>query len=244
MIVGAGDYRYERVDGWAKGRTLGIASGVATDSEDRVYVIDREPNPVVVIFGPDGTYTTSWGEGVLTVPHDIWIDAEDRVYIADSGDHTVRIFDKDGYLKITDRKKSLIITSGGKNIAPAPLENALLTSQYIDQVLVVGNARNFLTCLLVPSFENVKDYLLNNDKELISNEAIIDYPDVLKLFKKELTDAMKEFSKFEQIKKFSLLSRQFLIEKGELTPKMSIVRKKVEENFSDKIDEMYKGANL
>jgi len=98
MIVGAGDYRYERVDGWAKGRTLGIASGVATDSEDRVYVIDREPNPVVVIFGPDGTYTTSWGEGVLTVPHDIWIDAEDRVYIADSGDHTVRIFDKDGYL--------------------------------------------------------------------------------------------------------------------------------------------------
>ena len=64
-------------------------------------------------------------------------------------------------MKITDRKKSIIVTSGGKNIAPAPLENALLTSQYIDQVLVLGDKRNFLSCLIVPAFDNVKDYLLS-----------------------------------------------------------------------------------
>ena len=92
--------------------------------------------------------------------------------------------------------------------------------------------------------DNIKEYLLSKDKELTSNEAIIDYPDVIEIFEKEVNDAMKEFSKFEQIKKFTLSPRQFMIEKGELTPKMSIVRKKVEENFKDKIDEIYKGANL
>ena len=173
-------------------------------------------------------------------------EATDEVIDKDGWFHTGDIgeIDEEGYLKITDRKKSLIVTSGGKNIAPAPLENELLTSRYIDQVLVIGDKRNFLTCLIVPSFDNVKDYLLSKNKEVISNEAIVDYPDVLDLFENELNNSMKRFSKFEQIKKFSLLSRAFMIEKGELTPKMSIVRKKVEENFKDKIDEMYKGANL
>ena len=173
-------------------------------------------------------------------------EATSEVIDADGWFHTGDIgeLDKEGYVRITDRKKSLIVTSGGKNIAPAPLENMLLTSKYIDQVLVVGDKRNFLSCLIVPSFDNVKEYLLTKDKELTSNEALIDYPDVIELFEKEVNASMKEFSKFEQIKKFTLSPRQFMIEKGELTPKMSIVRKKVEENFKDKIDEMYKGANL
>ena len=173
-------------------------------------------------------------------------EATSEVINSDGWFHTGDIgeIDKEGYVKITDRKKSLIVTSGGKNIAPAPLENALLTSKYIDQVLVIGDKRNFLTCLIVPSFENVKDYLLSRNKELTSNQAIIDYPDVLELFEKEVDASMQKFSKFEQIKKFSLLSRQLMIEKGELTPKMSIVRKKVSENFKDKIEEMYKGSNL
>ncbi len=173
-------------------------------------------------------------------------EATSEVIDADGWFHTGDIgeLDKEGYVRITDRKKSLIVTSGGKNIAPAPLENMLLTSKYKDQVLVVGDKRNFLSCLIVPSFDNVKEYLLTKDKELTSNEALIDYPDVIELFEKEVNASMKEFSKFEQIKKFTLSPRQFMIEKGELTPKMSIVRKKVEENFKDKIDEMYKGANL
>ena len=163
------------------------------------------------------------------------IDSKGWFYTGDIG-----LIDDQGYLKITDRKKSLIVTSGGKNIAPAPLENALLTSNFIDQVSVIGDKRNFLSCLIVPSFDNVKDYLSSVGKELDSKEAIIDYPDVLDLFSAELEIAMKNFSKYEQIKKFSLLPRGFMIEKGEMTPKMSIVRKVVEENFKDKIDEIYK----
>ena len=153
----------------------------------------------------------------------------------------IGMIDKGGHLTITDRKKSIIVTSGGKNIPPAPLENSLLNSDYIEQVLVIGDKRNFLTCLIVPSFDNVKSYLLSKGKEVESNEAIIDYPDVIDLFQLELEKAMKGFSSFERVKKFSLLSRLFMIEKGEMTPKMSIVRKVVEENFKDKINDLYKG---
>ncbi len=96
----------------------------------------------------------------------------------------------------------------------------------------------------MPEFDNIKDYLLSIGKEVTSNEAIIDYPDVIELFDKELKNAMDGFSSFEQIKKIALSSRQFMIEKGEMTPKMSIVRKVVEENFTDKIDDLYKGANI
>tara|TARA_Y100001970_G_scaffold59721_1_gene76076 strand:+ start:22262 stop:24067 length:1806 start_codon:yes stop_codon:yes gene_type:complete len=172
-------------------------------------------------------------------------EATDEVIDSDGWFHTGDIgeLDKEGYLKITDRKKSIIVTSGGKNIAPAPLENALLSSQYIEQSLVVGDKRNFLTCLIVPAFDNVKEYLSSIGKEVTSNEAIVDYPDVIELFNKELEKAMSDFSKFERIKKFALVSRQFMIEKGEMTPKMSIVRKVVEENFKDKIEALYKGAN-
>ena len=172
-------------------------------------------------------------------------EATDEVIDSDGWFHTGDIgeFDKDGFLKITDRKKSLIVTSGGKNIAPAPLENALLGSEYIEQVLVLGDKRNFLSALIVPLFDNVEKYLSDNGNDVSGKEAIIEYPDVIELFEKEVSKAMSEFSKFEQIKKFALLSRQFMIEKGEMTPKMSIVRKTVENNFKDKIDELYKGAN-
>ena len=167
------------------------------------------------------------------------IDENGWLHTGDIGE-----IDKEGYLKITDRKKSIIVTSGGKNIAPAPLENALLGSQYIEQVLVLGDKRNFLSCLIVPNFDNVKDYLLSIGKEATSNDAIIDYPDIIELFDKELINAMDEFPSFERVKKFSLLPRQFMIEKGEMTPKMSIVRKVVEENFKEKIDELYKESNV
>tara|TARA_B100000579_G_scaffold97950_1_gene77691 strand:- start:19 stop:1815 length:1797 start_codon:yes stop_codon:yes gene_type:complete len=148
-------------------------------------------------------------------------------------------FDKDGHLKITDRKKSLIVTSAGKNIAPAPLENALTTSKYIDQALVLGDQRNFISALLVPNYENLNNFLASNANDRLSNEALADFPDAIELIQKEVDNSMKSFSHFEKIKKFKLLSSQFSIEKGEMTPKMSIVRKKVIENNNDLIESIY-----
>tara|TARA_B100002052_G_scaffold286827_1_gene301106 strand:- start:2081 stop:3856 length:1776 start_codon:yes stop_codon:yes gene_type:complete len=162
------------------------------------------------------------------------IDTEGWFHTGDIGE-----IDKDGFLKITDRKKSLIVTSAGKNIAPAPLENALLTSKYIDQVIVIGDKRNFISALIVPSYDVINTNRLKQNKDSLSNEAIIDHPEVVSLIEAEIQTKMKNYSKFETIKKFKLLSQPFAIERGEMTPKMSIVRKKVESNYSDIIDNIY-----
>ena len=147
--------------------------------------------------------------------------------------------DQDGFLKITDRKKNILVTSGGKNVAPAPLENSLATSSYIDQVVVIGHSKNFISALIVPSFENIKTYLKTINKSVSDNEAMIEHSDVLSLIDSEVSNAMNDFSNYEKVKVFKLLSIPFTIEKGELTPKMSIVRKVVIKNNHDLIESIY-----
>ena len=98
MIWGSGDYCYEKVPGWGSERTLGIATAVAVDSKDRVYVVDREPSPAVVVYDRDGRLLDEWGHDILALPHEIWIDGEDRIFIPDCRDHTVRVFATDGTL--------------------------------------------------------------------------------------------------------------------------------------------------
>lgn len=150
--------------------------------------------------------------------------------------------DNDGFLKITDRKKSLIVTSGGKNIAPAPLENAMITSAYIEQAVVIGDKRNFISALIVPSFENVNDYMAGKGESLSGNDAVVEHPEVKELIGGVVNKAMENFSNYERVKKFELLPNVFTIEKGELTPKMSIVRKVVINNYDEYIERIYADA--
>ena len=147
--------------------------------------------------------------------------------------------DNDGFLKITDRKKSLIVTSAGKNIAPAPLENSLNDSKFIEQSIVIGDKRNFISAIIVPNFESVNSYLQSIGKDSLSNDAIVDHQDVITLIEQEIVFSMRSFSSFETIKKFKLIPSQFMLEKGEMTPKMSIVRKKVIENYLEVIESIY-----
>ena len=146
---------------------------------------------------------------------------------------------EDGFLKITDRKKNILVTSGGKNVAPAPLENSLATSPYIDQVLVIGHSKNFISALIVPNFEIVTKYLSSINKSVSGNEAIIEHNDVIELISNEVENAMVDFSNYEKVKVFKLLSEPFSIDKGEMTPKMSIVRKVVMRNHHDLIESIY-----
>ena len=146
---------------------------------------------------------------------------------------------EDGFLKITDRKKNILVTSGGKNVAPAPLENSLATSTYIDQVLVIGHSKNFISALIVPNFDIVNKYLSSINKAVSGNEAIVEHSDVVELINKEVENAMKDFSNYEKVKVFKLLSEPFSIDKGEMTPKMSIVRKVVMKNHHDIIESIY-----
>jgi DNA-binding beta-propeller fold protein YncE len=99
VLLGYGDYKYEYVRAWGKGpegRKLGVVSGQASDSRDRLYVVDREPNPAIVVFDREGGFLNSWGEGLFSKPHDIWVTPDDKVYVADCGDHTVRICTTEG----------------------------------------------------------------------------------------------------------------------------------------------------
>ena len=98
MIVGAENHQYEAVPGWGSERPMGVVTAVAVDSQDRVYALDREPDPAVVVFDREGHLLGEWGHDILVLPHELWIDSQDRIYIPDCGDHTVRVFTAAGEL--------------------------------------------------------------------------------------------------------------------------------------------------
>ena len=152
-------------------------------------------------------------------------------------------FDGDGFLKITDRKKNILVTSAGKNVAPAPMENAMVASPYIEQVVVIGDKRNFISALIVPAFEAVESYLLEKNIEGLSASAIVEHSDVVSLLNDEVNDAMQNFANYERVKKFTLLPRLLTLEKGELTPTLKVVRRVVLSNFEEYVNSMYSDIN-
>ena len=147
--------------------------------------------------------------------------------------------DEDGFLKITDRKKSLIVTSGGKNIAPAPIENSMLNSIYIEQCIVIGDKRNFVSALIVPNLEAVQSYLKDKDISCESAKAIVEHKSVKELFDREVSISMESFAKFETVKEYKLLPEPWTIDKGEMTPSLKVVRKTVENNYKELIESIY-----
>ncbi|HTL06890.1 MAG TPA: long-chain fatty acid--CoA ligase [Chitinophagaceae bacterium] len=154
--------------------------------------------------------------------------------------HTGDIGMLDGrFLKITDRKKELFKTSGGKYVAPLPIENKLKESMYVEQVMVVGSERKFVGALIVPSFPNLKDWCRQNNISYTSNAEMIQRPEVLNLYRELVESFNKFFSHVEQIKKFELLEHEWSIDTGEMTPKMSIKRKVVLEKYRDAIERIY-----
>ena len=162
------------------------------------------------------------------------IDSDGWLHTGDIGH-----LDDDGYLFITDRKKNILVTSAGKNVAPAPMENALANSPYIEQSVIIGDKRNFISALIVPSFEAVEKYLNDQGKTIARNEEITRDTDVIALIKKEVDTIMKDFSNYERVKEFQLLNRLFTIENGELTPTLKVIRKVVLDNFSDSVKQIY-----
>jgi long-chain acyl-CoA synthetase len=145
------------------------------------------------------------------------------------------------YLKITDRKKELFKTSGGKYVAPQPIENKMKESPFIEQIVLIGDNRKMVSALVVPSFAKLKEWAKQNDIEYTSNEAIIQDGKVFAMFETVVAQYNQFFNQVEQVKKFTLLPREFTIDKGEMTPKLSIRRKQILANFEKEIDQMYQG---
>jgi long-chain acyl-CoA synthetase len=171
-------------------------------------------------------------------------EATAEVIDADGWFHTgdVGIVDRDGFLVITDRKKDIIVTSGGKNIAPQPIENRLKTSKYIAEVVMIGNRRHFPAALVVPSFEHLEPWARARAIPFSSREELIARHEVLELYDRTIEELSRDLAQFERIKKVALLPKEFSIESGELTPKLSVRRRVVEQKYKDVIDRLYEGA--
>ncbi len=143
------------------------------------------------------------------------------------------------FLKITDRKKELFKTSGGKYVAPQPIENKLKENPFIEQVLIVGPERKFVGALIVPSFSFLKTWMKEQGIAFTTNEEAIENTKVLELYKNIVEKMNPNFNHVEQIKKFELLPREWGIETGEMTPKMSLKRKIITEKHRDAIERIY-----
>ncbi|MEW6506146.1 MAG: long-chain fatty acid--CoA ligase [Bacteroidota bacterium] len=163
--------------------------------------------------------------------------------IRDGWLHTgdIGVFDAEGFLIITDRKKHLFKTSGGKYIAPTPIENMFLASKYIDQFVIIGDRRMFITALIVPDYEALKEYADANRIQYSNLDELVKMKQIYELLDKELGEFQKKLAAFERIRKFAILDKPFTIEGGELTPSLKVKRKVIEERYKDLIEDMYKG---
>lgn len=148
-------------------------------------------------------------------------------------------FDEEGFLIITDRKKDLIITAGGKNIAPQPIENLLKTNPYIGGAVVIGDRRPFITALIIPNFEKIEEYAKFNNIAFKDREDLVRNEKVLNFIKAEVDRSTPSLASYEKIKKITLLSREFEIDKGEVTPSLKVRRAIIEKKYKDLIDAMY-----
>ena len=148
--------------------------------------------------------------------------------------------DGDGFLVITDRKKDIIVTSGGKNVAPQPIENLLKTIPYVSTAVVIGDRKRFVAALIVPNLEKLEEYARNSgiafkDRgELVRNEKVISF------IKAEVDRATPALAPYEKIRRIALLEREFEIEKDEITPSLKVKRNIIEDRYRDVIDALYR----
>jgi len=166
---------------------------------------------------------------------------------------TAEVFTKDGYFKtgdigiiddenhltITGRIKDIIVTAGGKNISPQNIENSIKASQYIEQIGIIGDKRKYLSALIVPAFEEVKNWAQRNNIAFSSNDDLIGNVGVMDLITEEVEKNTEHFSRVEKVKRFKLLDAEWTQDSGELTPKQSVKRRVVEDKYKSLIDEMY-----
>ncbi|MDZ7780863.1 MAG: long-chain fatty acid--CoA ligase [Gemmatimonadota bacterium] len=147
--------------------------------------------------------------------------------------------DDDGYLSITDRKKDIIVTAGGKNIAPQPIENRIKTHPLVEQAVVVGDRRRFPSLLVVPDFAALERWAQGKGLKWTGREELVRHPEVVAHMEHETLESMDDVARYERPKKLALLSEELTVENGFLTPSLKVKRRKVQEHFEEIIDALY-----
>ncbi len=158
--------------------------------------------------------------------------------------HTGDVAELDGgYIKITDRKKNILVMSNGKNVAPQPIESRLVSDDLIAQAVVIGNSRKFISALIVPDFEGLSEFAKRWRIKAANSEELIASPEVFRIYEKKIARLMDGFARFEKVKRFALLPRELSEREGELTPTLKIKRKVVLEKYAALIDGLYESEN-
>jgi long-chain acyl-CoA synthetase len=170
----------------------------------------KDPEATAAVLGPDG-----------------WLKTGD-----------IGALDSDGFLHITDRKKDILVTAGGKNVAPQNIENDLKTSKYVSQALVVGDARPYVAALITLDPVEIGRWAAEQGLEADATELAVD-PRVRELVQSAVDDANRERSRYEQLKRFAILPRDFTMEEGEITPTLKLRRRAVQEHFAPEIEALY-----
>jgi len=150
---------------------------------------------------------------------------------------------EDGFLRITDRKKDIIVTAGGKNIAPQPIENMLKTNKYVSQAVMIGDKRKFPVVLIVPDWDQLEKWAAHKQIVWTSRAELMAMPTVQAKMDKEVKEQLKGLASFEMPKKVKLIEHDFSIERGELTPTLKVKRRVIDRTYKAQIDELYVGAD-
>ena len=236
---------------WAAG--MPVFEGYGLTETSPVITVNHLNNTMFGTVGPpiNGVEVKIAADGeVLARGHDIMKGYYKR------DDLTAETIDSDGwfhtgdigelingkFLKITDRKKEIFKTAGGKYVAPQTLENKFKETILIEQVMVLGENRKFPAALIVPNFVALRAWADHKGITYTTDEQMIHTPEVIQKYEEIVLDTCKDFGKWEQVKRFALLPKQWSIEGGELTPKLSFKRKVILERNSAIIDKLYKDA--
>ncbi len=211
---------------------------VNTPHAFRIGSVGRPIPGVEVTIAPDGEILTRGPhvmKGYFNKP-----DATREAIDSDGWFHTGDIGElRDGFLVITDRKKDIIVTAGGKNIAPQPIENQIRTNKYVSQVVVIGDKRKFPAALVVPNWEQLEKYARLKGLTWTDRRRLLGMPIIRAKMEKEVFGQLAGLARFETPKKMALLEHDFSIERGELTPTLKVKRRVIDETYRDVIDSLY-----
>ncbi len=214
-----------RLDKFKFGTVGPIVPGVEVKIEEDGEICAKGPNIMVGYFKKEADTKEV-------------IDEQGWFHTGDIG-----FIDEDGMLKITDRKKNIIVTSGGKNIAPQAIENIMITSKYIEQCMVIGDQRKYCSALIAISEEAFGKWAEAKNITYSNYQELVKMPGVEDMISAEIDRLSGGLASYETIKKFYLVPKLFSIESGELTPSLKTKRKVVIENYKDEIENMYKESN-
>jgi len=214
-----------------------VSASVGTEDGIRIGYVGKVVKDVQVKIAEDGEILVK-GPNVM---QGYYREPEMTAEVLQNGwFHTGDIGELDGeYLKITDRKKEMFKTSGGKYIAPQVMENKFKESVLIEQLMVVGDGKNYPSALIVPSFDGLREYCKRRDIPYLTDSEMISNSEILEKYQEEIDGLNKYFGKWEQIKRFKLLDKPWGIDTGELTPTMKLKRKVIYQKFEKEIESIY-----